>query len=445
MDSSIYPGTLPWQVSIAFTVESGSTFTPFWRRLPSFFVYPLQMGSILRIIGYSLYWRFLGASPIHVRQLLYVILWIVFLKYAFLVLERTANGRFDEPGGLQDKEAGDAWQVMRQYGLFIILGILVGVLGLCSARSGSFRVVAPLNIVVPAGIMIIAVKRSLGAALNPATDRVLYQDHRVGLIWRCAVSFSACFPAVIGCRTSCTPYGFMAGDTVADLVDFYFVLIIYHMMGYAIYQYHEALGVFAAVSFEDAEAKLSSGKGSDPVLAKLGTLIANGQQEEAIELLRGELRTRWESNDLHERYHKLLLASGKQVEALQHAREFIAKLVTEKRLFQALDLSEQCLKLDPDFQLQDSFHVHDLAVAARMGRRPKLALDLMRRFDRRYPNHPNIPPVYLLSAQILSEHYKMDKEALQILQALQTKFPDHDLAKEALQYQEVLNKIAAII
>jgi TolA-binding protein len=79
-----------------------------------------------------------------------------------------------------------------------------------------------------------------------------------------------------------------------------------------------------------------------------------------------------------------------------------------------------------------------------MGRRPKLALDLMRRFDRRYPEHPHIPSVYLTSAQILSEHYRMDKEALQILQGLQAKFPDHALAKEARQYQEVLNKVAAI-
>lgn len=180
------------------------------------------------------------------------------------------------------------------------------------------------------------------------------------------------------------------------------------------------------------------------MLSKLGSLIANGQQDEAIDLLRGELRTRWENNDLHERYQKLLVAAGKQTEALHHAREFIAKLVTEKRLFQALDLSEQCLKVDPEFQLQDSFHVHDLAIAARMGRRSKLALDLMRRFDRRYPNHPHIPSVYFLSAQILSEHYRMDKEALQILQALQSKFPDHALVKEARQYQEALNKVAAI-
>jgi hypothetical protein len=38
----------------------------------------------------------------------------------------------------------------------------------------------------------------------------------------------------------------------------------------------------------------------------------------------------------------------------------------------------------------------------------------------------------------------MNKEALQILHAIQIKFPDHSLAGEARQYIEALNKLAAI-
>jgi tetratricopeptide (TPR) repeat protein len=427
-----------------FSAESGSTFTPFWRRLPSFFLYPLQMGSMLRIAGYSCLGGFSILLPNVFGGLLYIILWIIFLKYAFVVMERTANGQFDEPGGLQDKEEGDASQVMRQYGLFVILGLFVGLFGYLFGKVGYGVGSLLLNVVVPAGIMIIAVKRSLAQALNPG--EILFYIKTIGSAYLalCAFLFSLL-------TSSQWLQGFLHEHMDSWLampllifVNFYFVLIIYHMMGYAIYQYHEELGVFAAVGFEEAEAKLSPGKAADPVLSKLGTLIANGQQDEAIELLRNELRTRWENNDLHERYQKLLVASGKQTEALHHAREFIVKLVNEKRLFQALDLSEQCLKLDSEFQLQDSYQIHDLAIAARMGQRAKLALDLMRRFDRRYPNHPHIPPVYLLSAQILSEQYRMDKEALQILQALLAKFPDHALVKEASQYKDALIKVAAI-
>jgi len=399
---------------------------------------------MLRIVGYSIMGGLAMILPGIFGELLNYILWIVFLKYAFVVMERTSGGRFDEPGGMQDKEAGDTAQVMRQYGLFAILGLVLGLFTYLFGEIGYGVGSLLVDIVLPAGIMIIAVSRSFGQALNPA--QILFYIKTIGspYLALCAFLFS-----LLTSSEWLKDFLYEHMDSwlalpLLNFVDFYFTLIIYHMMGYAIYQYHEALGVEAAVDFEEAEARLSPGKKADPVLSRLGTLIANGQQDEAIELLRNELRTRWENNDLHERYQKLLVAAGKKTEALHHAREFIVKLVNEKRLFQALDLSEQCLKADPEFQLQDSYQVQDLANAARMGKRSKLALDLMRRFDRRYPGHPHIPAVYLLSAQILSEHYRMDKEALQILQAIQAKFPDHALAKDARQYQEVLNKVAAM-
>jgi tetratricopeptide (TPR) repeat protein len=427
-----------------FSVESGSTLTPFWRRVPRFFVYPMQMGSIMRITGYSL----LGGLAMFISNIFgslsYFILWIVFLKYAFVVMERTAVGRFDEPKGLQDSEEGDAAQVIRQYALFFILGLLVGALFYLFGATALYAGSLLLNIMIPACIMIIAVNRSLLQALNPA--QILFYIRTIGSPYLALCGFLMSLTS-----SSQWVQGFLYQHMdswlvlpLLSFIDFYFVLIIYHMMGYAIYQYHDLLGVRAAVSFEEAEARQSSDKGGDQVLSKLGTLIANGQQDEAIELLRKELRTHWENNDLHERYQKLLRVAGKQIEALHHAREFIAKLVTEKRLFQALDLCEECLNLDPEFQLQDSYQVHDLAIAARMGRRFKLALDLMRRFDGRYPEHPHIPAVYLLSAQILSEHYRMNKEAMQILQVLLARFPDHAMAKEARQYQEALIKVAAM-
>lgn len=427
-----------------FAAGAESSFTPFWRRLPRFFLFPLQLDSMLRIAGYSLFGMVSMVIPDTFGGILHLILWIVFLKYAFVVMERTATGQFDEPNGLNDKDEGDAAQVMRQFGLFLILGLLVGLFSYLLGEFGHFIGSLIVAIIVPAGIMIIAVNRSLGQALNPG--QIIFYMKSIGspYLALCVFLFSLNESSELMQDFLYEHMTSWLALPILSFVDFYFVLIIYHMMGYAIYQYHKELGVEASVDFEQVEAKLSPGKATDPVLSKLGALVANGQQQEAIDLLRGELRSRWENNDLHDRYQKLLQAAGKQTEALNHAKEFISKLVTEKRLFQALDLCEQCLKVEPEFQLQDSYQVHDLAKAAGMAKRKKLAIDLMRRFDRRYPDHPHIPSVYLLSAQILSEQFRMDKEAIQILHALQVKYPDHTLVKEARQYHEALSKVAAL-
>lgn len=425
-----------------FSTESNSpTFTPFWRRLPLFFLYPMQTGSIMRITGYSVIGSISMLLPDWFNVFLRLILWVVFLKYAFVVMERTANGQFDEPQHVNDNEEGNTSQVMRQFGLLVVVAFIVGLLAAKFGKVGYGVGLLLMNIIPPAGIMIIAVSHSFWEALNPA--QILFYMKTIGSPY-----LALCFvlTSLIGSSQWLQSFmnvhmGSMLALPLLSFIEFYFVLITYHMMGYVIYQYHDELGVHVAVSFEEAEAKLAPGKVVDPVISQLNSLIANGQTDEAIDLLREALRTRWESNDLHERYQKLLFATGKQTEALHHAREFINKLVAEKRLFQALDLCEQCMKLDPEFQQQDSNHVHGLASAAYMAKRQKLALDLMRRFDRRYPDHPHIPSVYLLSAQILSEHYLMHKEAKQILQAMQTKFPDHALTREA---QQPLNKLAAI-
>jgi len=426
-----------------FAAEPSTTFTPFWHNLPRFFTYPMQIGSMMRIAGYSVFGGISLIIPDSLGGLLRLILWVVFLKYAFLVMERTANGKFDEPNSM-DGETGDAGQVIRQFALLIIVGVLFGLLAALFGKIGYGLGWLLMNVVPPAGIMIIAVTRSLGEALNPG--RILFYMKTIGSPY-----LALCFVLM-----SLTSSGVWLQDflythlnswlvlPLLSFVEFYFALITYHMMGYAIYQYHEGLGVDAAVSFEKAEATLTPGKATDPVLTKLAALIANGQEQDALDLLREELRTRGDDNDLHERYQKLLFLAGKQTTALQHAREFIYKLTTEKRLFQALDLCEKCLKLDPEFQLQDSTQIIELASAANMGKRYKLALDLMRRFDKRYPEHQHIPSVYLLSAKILSEHFQLNQQAIQILQALQAKFPNHTLAGEARQHLEVLHKLATV-
>jgi len=428
-----------------FTPPTAAALTPFWRRLPKFFIYPVQWSSMLRIIGYAMVTGLSLLLPNPFGGLLYLIVWIMFLKYAFVVMERTANGQLDEPDDLNGNERGDAGQVMRQFGLFVVFGLCVGLLSVLLGRSAGYVIGAVLmSVVLPAGIMIIAVNKSLPQALNPF--QILFYMGTIRSPY-----FALCF--LIFSLSSSSEwlqeffYEHLDSWLVLPLfgfIEFYFTLIIYHMMGYAVYQYHEKLGLDADVSFADAEAKQSTGKTADPLHAQLGELLAAGHDEAALDLLREALRTRWEENALHERYQKLLVASGKSVPAMHHAREFINKLSNEKRLFQALDLCEYWLKNDANFHLQDSFHVHPLATAARMGGRAKLALDLMRGFDKRYLQHEHIPLIYFLAAQILSENFQRHSEASAILHTLQTKFPDHPLANEASQYLTVLAKVAAL-
>lgn len=426
-----------------FSASGNSPLTPFWHRLPRFFLYPAQLGPLLRMGIYSGLGAFALAFMPLVGVLAWLMLWSAFLKYAFLVVEHTARGHFEAPEGpIEDQTRHHAASVGKQFVLLLLGGLAAGGLAVPFGPVGLAVGILLTSLTLPAGVMTLAVNGSLLQALHPG--RIFSLIKTIGSPYLALYFFLVSLTG-----SSAWLQEFLGGHLalwlrlpILSFVAMYFTLIMYHMMGYALHQYHDVLGLKVAVGFAEAEASQPGKKPVDPVLLKLSPLMAEGRQEEAIDLLENALRTRWEDNDLHERYHKLLMAAGKRDGALRHGRQYLNKLMSDKRLGRALDLCEQCLGLDPEFRPQDPAHTYELARAASQSHRAKLALSLLRGFDKRNPRHPQVPAALLLYAQVLSEPFHKDKEALLLLKALLARFPDHELAGEARQYQAVLEKMA---
>jgi hypothetical protein len=428
----------------SFTAEPVTTFPPFWRRFSRFFLYPMQAGSIIRIALTSVIGGIFLYMPKEFGDPLFYILVIVFCKYALAVMGRTANGQLDEPDGVDERDDGDMAQLFKQLSLIGIMCLVVVLLGEVFRDYGKGVGVMLFVAVMPAGVMLITIHRSLLQALNPF--RIIHCIRTIGApYWSlCFILFSL-YESGDWLQIWLTEHihSWLALPLLS-FVGFYFMVIAAHILGYVIYQYHEALGVHAAVSFEKMEDSMSPDSIRNRMLARLNSLMAEGRNDAALELLRDELSVRVDDLDLNDRYQKLLTATGRHKMAMHHARQFITHLVAAKRFFQALDLCEQWLKLDTAFKLEDSYQVHELASAAYLAKRQQLALDLLSDFDRDHPDHPHIPSVYLLTAKILSEYFQKNGEAMQILETLNTQFPDHTLAGDARQYMETLGRRAAI-
>ncbi|MDR2186586.1 MAG: hypothetical protein LBE62_00875, partial [Azonexus sp.] len=81
------------------------------------------------------------------------------------------------------------------------------------------------------------------------------------------------------------------------------------------------------------------------------------------------------------------------------------------------------------------------AKEARRQHDPKLALDIMRAFDKNHPGHPLIPDVYFLSASILCEDLRRDDMADRIFAAIVKRYPEHACAAQAGKYRETLARL----
>ena len=83
-----------------------------------------------------------------------------------------------------------------------------------------------------------------------------------------------------------------------------------------------------------------------------------------------------------------------------------------------------------------------LAQAALRAGKPKIAARLVRAFDRKYPNHPDIPRAYLLGAQLMADYGNKPEDAKRILQYLVKRHAGDPAATEAERHLEVMRRMA---
>lgn len=418
--------------------------TPFWQRIPKFFVYPAQPGPLI-YLGALAAASIFGLLSTLILIVVELALWITFLRYAFVVLEHTSFGHLEPPKTLSDVNRSDDKRPYKQIGAFLILGIVAGVVQVMLtpllgglATLGSMLVQATL----PAVIMLIAISDDFGHALNPAS--IIHTIQRIGLPYLALCFFLVSLSASSGWTIQhLGPH--MPRWLLLPFVNFvamYFILIMYNMMGYVLYQNHEALGLEVQVDFAVSAESAHRKGGIDPLTHELNGLLSEGNVMGALELLRDRVNKDWENNDLHDRFHKLLMTTERKDEATTHGKQYIAKLLNEKKLGRVLDIYDDCLKLDPDFRGTEANNIYHLASTAHSVRRAKLALAIMRQFDKRNPGHPDIPAVYLLAAKILHEDLRDDRSAQALLAQICTKYPEHPQRVKAEEYLEFMRKVA---
>ena len=230
----------------------------------------------------------------------------------------------------------------------------------------------------------------------------------------------------------------------------YFMVSMYYLMGYVLYQNHEELGVDVQVDTAMAHHNLQragAGAGGKVVADVLGpetrSLVADGKLEEAAARIEDNLRRNWDNNKLHDQYQKLLLLQGAPKAIAKHVNEYVPKLMREKKAARAVEVYEAARKVVPDLLIVDSTILLPLATQACELRRDATAFDLLKGFDKRFPESADIPGVYMLAATILLEKRGDYAMAQKIFLHLAKKFPQHPLAAEATRLAEVAGKMAA--
>ena len=312
-----------------------------------------------------------------------------------------------------------------------------------------------LSLMLPAAAVVIAVEDSFFRALNP-----LRMFHLMGAMGAAYFVLWAFFLAIAGARQAAftlgTQWPAMFRLPVEMAVVTYLGLVLFAIMGYALYQFHQELHLDVDVDFDEhraaggAEAIAAAGSANaaaraatppqDPWERKLQELEAAGNFREAIAEVKDKMRYAVHDVPLNARLHGLYHKLGDRDVILAHGQQYLVALARAGQGRVALDVLKKLQAIDPAVQVQDGDVVLPAAKAALQQGEVALATALLRSFDKRFPKHKDTAGVFFLGARLLSEQNRQHAQAAKILRAVLQHFPEHEVAGEAKTYLQVLEK-----
>ncbi|NMF97057.1 hypothetical protein GPA27_06620 [Aromatoleum toluolicum] len=416
---------------------------PYWRRFGSFFLYPLSLEPLLACLGFGVLAGLAGAVFFPANLLLQLGVLVGTLRYGYKVLERTARGHLDDAQLLVHPGHGGKYLPYKQ---FVVIAIGLSLSAYAASIGGvhlAMVLLVFLGLLLPANTMLLALTNDLGESIAP--PRLWALIHGIGMpylgLCACLLLLSSSSAALLGWLVPVVPP--MLVGALGGFLGAYFMVAMFRLMGYALYQYHDVLGLAVDVGFERQTASVARPDPAARRAAETAALIREGRFAEAIALARTELAENPGDQAANLRLHRLLCAvPGEERAMLAHAAEWLPALMRKGRERVAVDVIEAVWKHEPAYSLPLGAFILPLAQAFFDARRYAGAACLIKGFDRRFPGHADTPAVYLLGARLLIEHQRDETQARRVLAAIREHYPDSPAATEARRLGELLDRLA---
>jgi len=417
---------------------------PFWQRIPKFFRYPANGQSLMFVVLIGL---FLAFAPFggFLSIALMILFSLAFMRYAMLVLEFTADGRDKPPDVTINVVTSGYLLPVKMLATYFVFGYAVLFLG--DNVGAAAGIISGLFVLacLPASTMTIATTHSFMHAINPlmliGIIRAIGKPYWI--LYLFLILLSACQAAVtsiVGAADSFLLW------PMQNAIGLYFTLIMFSMMGYVIFQYHEPLGYSVRLEVDQdygsGHSKAKKASSSSPAVQEAELLIKEGKIPEAIERLRAAITGPHVALDVHAYYHHLLLSNNNVEPMAAHAREYLNMLLYEKKTSDAAKLINNCYQQKAVVRPNDPDNYYPLAYALKDMRAYKACMALLNNFHVQFPGHSDIPKLYLLGAHVLSEELHNDDMAKKILEFLKTKYPQHEMKAEIDHFYDVVKSVA---
>ena len=424
---------------------------PYWLRLRQFFIYPAHPAPLLLLLILSLLVFLLRLVPGWQNEyailfwtfprnaLLLLPLLIVFLKYAHSVLEDTAHGHLKPSSLSSDKLFENGLIVIKLIAVFFAFYLLEWAALDLLDMPGYYLATIITALATPAAIMILAMEDNLTHALNPGM--LLAVIKRIGMPY--FIMFVLFYLLTIAKSTLLALLHKYIDPSLSfavySFVTMYFYLMMFNMMGYILYQYHEELGFSVDVpAHEQEHVQNEDVATASPELRAIEILLHEGKHEQAIKQLQQLIKANPSDTEARERMLKLVRLTGHELIHTDQAQDYISYLIGENKMAQAARIYESAYEFDKQFRPAKPVERLDMAKFLRQNNQAKLAMGVLHNLHRDFPSFERVPEAYLIVAQLLAEKFNDDERAIQVLEFVIKNYPAHPLRNEVEEYLKII-------
>lgn len=395
---------------------------PFWQRLRPIASYPFRGAALYSMLALTAFMTFGSFVPV-LGWLLVGVAWLAAFKYAFEVLQTTADGRMASPEVVLGIDNAVVWR----YILLQLLTLLVpAAIAVFAGWPLALAVFAVIVLAQPAAIMVLALTHRLRSALNPSLW--------ASVIGRIGWPYLALVGLLLVMQVSAGNAGGLLSEVLPALLaeplvrlfSLWALFATFHLMGYLLWQYHESLGLQPAAISNPVMRPFDRDR---ELLEQASEAVQRGEPAVALQLVREDLRARAVSIEVHELYRRLLQQAGDSGALAGHGPLFLHLLMLEKQERKALGLARECLDADPDFVALEPEDSAKLAERARFAGQNALALDLLLAAVRRHPRHPDMPQWTLRAVELLLRKAGAETQARTLLEAARAQCRDDALGE----------------
>jgi tetratricopeptide (TPR) repeat protein len=379
---------------------------PFWNRFDKAFRYPLNTQSLIIIIVLSILTSVVTYIPF--GFLVYIVLMGTLLKYSFSCLQETANGMMTAPDIIAAEGDGSSllWK------LFLISVSVVGSLSIASAYLGAAITTllsGVLIITLPATLIIFVMNDSVLAAINPFNQIKLINS--IGLPYALLLCIILIMFASVGVinETMGGNFSFLS-RTLQSMASNYYTIVLFHIMGYMLFQYQGNLGFTAR---EDYGERKTARTEPVRILAKIKIMVKEGGYGKAVKLFSHAVKSHPNNDTLNSEFFKYLLATKNTEYINEYASIYLQFLEKNQQSYKLMMSYKRLLQENPNYKLKSPELSFTIAKACEENGDPQSVIQLIKDFHKDFPGYEKSITAYELLANTLNDLPNMSKQTKQ--------------------------------